>query len=648
MPTILFISHPQALCGVYDFGRAVFDVLRTSRKYQFVFEECRGVEDVRAAARRLSPAAVIYNHHPATIPWLTRSTTKRFRVPQIGILHEVTQQIADGASNDLFDYFIAPDPTLLLRNPIVFKTGRLIPRYDKSLPPLSETTIGSFGFGTPGKGFEALVSRVQQEFDRAVVRLSIPYATFADADGRNARAIADRCRALVTKPGIKLDVSHDFLEKDAVLDFLAGNSLNAFFYEQQNGRGISSAIDYAMAVGRPIAITRSSMFRHIRQATPPVTSEDSTLRQILANGFAPLKRYRDEWNAENLVWDYERILGAVLKTKLGRAGGLLPASLLEMSEKAPPVVRHAAAAMGETLQVAAGSAVPFLRSAKRKIGSSNAGDRLLKTLEGHESFSTLRAFGKKVLGDAKHGGSASDWVPRRAIEDDALQEKRRAGAPPYLPIRNAARLNRILDDEARALYAPAIAYLVGQMPEVMARKIARANVQQAFVLDTVLRLARSYSDPSLLCIGSYEDTASAGVMMNGFRVEEVDPVVNYDLSTYLSRPSTKRESFQIIFSTSVIEHVTDDETFVKDMEELLAPGGVGVFTCDFNDTYKAGDPLPIEDRRFYTRRDLEVRFPTLLTRSELVDRPDWKCDAPDFSYGGIPYTFATFVFRRVR
>ena len=74
---------------------------------------------------------------------------------------------------------------------MVFKTGRLIPEYHNTFRLPQITTIGSFGFGTPNKGFEKLVSKVLGEFDEAVIRLNIPYADFGDSEGLNARRIAE-------------------------------------------------------------------------------------------------------------------------------------------------------------------------------------------------------------------------------------------------------------------------------------------------------------------------------------------------------------------------------------------------------------------------------------------------------------------------
>jgi SAM-dependent methyltransferase len=181
---------------------------------------------------------------------------------------------------------------------------------------------------------------------------------------------------------------------------------------------------------------------------------------------------------------------------------------------------------------------------------------------------------------------------------------------------------------------------------MMARKIPEANIQQAFVLDTVHQFASQLSHPKMLSIGSYDDTAAAALKRLGFRMDEVDPVFNYDLSTFCTRPSTVKESYDIIFATSVLEHVQDDELFMKEVVDLLAPGGVAVLTVDFNGTYKPGDSIPHEDFRFYTQNDFRQRFSAVLKNCSWVDAPNWDCPDPDFTYAGHKYTFATLVFRK--
>jgi hypothetical protein len=631
-PTVLFASHTASQCGVYQFGLHVAEALKASQKYRFAYVECDGANDYSAALDSHKPVAVIVNYYPSTMPWLDRRILGQRSGPKIGVMHEVTQKNADAATDDLFDFHIAPDPTLLLRNPIVFKTGRLIPHYQNQHAVPAVPTIGSFGFATHGKGFERLVTEVQQAFSQAVIRLSIPFASFSDRDGKQARAAAERCRSLMVNPGVRLEVNHDFLGDEDLLNFLGQNSLNAFLYDYQNGRGLASAVDYALAVQRPIAVTRSSMFRHISSISPPVTVEDSPLSEILARGFAPLSRCRKEWTSENLVWDYERIVGAVL-------------SAVDKSPQSKSV-RDARRA----LQATARRILSSVHLVKTIVNRSASGEKVIKTLERQPALVKALSFLQAGLAGKSRVGfvrAQPDWVPDPA--QSTASTPRPASIPGYDPA--AVRVdgfNRILDQTASRSYQPTIHYLFQHMPGIMSRKIPEANVQQAFVLDTVVRLVSGKEQPAILSVGSYEDTASGCLLRSGYSVDEIDPLLNYDLATYMTKPTCRRASFDVVFATSVIEHVADDGQFLKDMEELLAPGGVCVLTCDFNDQYRPGDPIPHEDRRLYTRRDLLERLMPFASRSELVDPPQWDCPNPSFIYGGCRYTFASLVFRRVR
>ncbi len=209
-----------------------------------------------------------------------------------------------------------------------------------------------------------------------------------------------------------------------------------------------------------------------------------------------------------------------------------------------------------------------------------------------------------------------------------------------------ARFNCILNDDARVHYKPTIKLLWRLTPEMMRRKIAEANVQQAFVLASVEHVASEFENPKILCVGSFEDTAAAGLNALGYTIEEIDPAINSDLDTFYRAHPEKHESYQIIFSTSVLEHVADDELFVGQINDLLAPRGVAIMTCDFNDQYKPGDLLPPTDVRFYTKRDLSMRLMAAMPGCRLIDQPIWNCDTPDFTYAGLHYTFASFVVRK--
>lgn len=600
MKTVLFVTHKKAQCGIYEFGQNIFNVLKNSGLYKFVKVECSSLNDLTLEIDKHSPSLIIYNYHPSVLPWVaTKVAPRLYRnniisipIHQIGIIHEITQNIADTAtiyrrkylpgtriklSNSLFDFYIAPDPTLLLRNSKVYKTGRLIPEYQNNFPLPAIPTIGSFGFGTPKKGFEKIVTIVQQEFDEAIIRFNIPSADFADKEGINAKLIADKCRSLLTKPKITLNITHDFLTDNEVLDFLAQNTINVFLYEDTGNRGVSSAIDNALAVKRPVAISDSTMFRHLFDVIPSISISNNSLPTIIGNTFAPLQKHYNEWNAENLLWEYERIVSSILNTK------------------------------------------------KQTIKSSiqSAVKRFFSLPE--QKFSWLR-----------NTDSANE--DNMAITNSFYD-------PVVIPPK--ASLNRILDNSARELYKSVIDKLTELVPKTMSKKIAEANVQQAFVFDTVYRQLKNYTNPKILCVGSYEDTAAMSLKKIGIEIEEIDPVLNYYLQEYITKPSTQKNSYDIIFSTSVIEHDPDDESFIKCISDLLAPGGIAVLTCDYNDQWKIGDPKPEVDARLYTQKDLRQRLLPLMTNCNLIDSAQWDCPNPDFNYlGKYQYTFASIVVKK--
>jgi SAM-dependent methyltransferase len=133
----------------------------------------------------------------------------------------------------------------------------------------------------------------------------------------------------------------------------------------------------------------------------------------------------------------------------------------------------------------------------------------------------------------------------------------------------------------------------------------------------------------------------------GFPIEEIDPMINYYLQDFFTKPTTTKNSYDIVFATSVIEHDPDDESFVKCIADLLAPGGMAVITCDYKDGWKSHDPKPAGNERFYTKHDLQNRLLPLMKDCHLVDEPQWDCPNPDFNYlGKYQYTFATFVLKK--
>ena len=104
---VLFVSHKKAQCGVYEFGKTITDVLQDSKHYQFIRVECSSLPELQNAIEANTPDVIIYNYYESVLPWIAtrigagvyRNNIASIRIPQIGIIHEITQQVADSATN---------------------------------------------------------------------------------------------------------------------------------------------------------------------------------------------------------------------------------------------------------------------------------------------------------------------------------------------------------------------------------------------------------------------------------------------------------------------------------------------------------------------------------------------------------------------
>lgn len=592
---VLFVNFAVSNCGVHHYGENLFSVLASSKRFSFEYADILNLEDLDLAVERGGFVAVLVNYHPQTLPFIQIDMPRRYAIPCIAVMHEMTQTEADNMPRRIFQYYVMGDPTLRQNNNYVFSTGRIIPRYENKNPLPAITTVGSFGFSVGSKGYQRLVDAVQEEFDEAIIRINIPANGIIDQDGGEARRQIDLCRARLWKPGIQLKATHEFFDNAQLTDFLATNTLNAFLYDYVPQAGISSSTDHALAARRPIAITQSIMFRHLLDLQPPITIENSCLKEIISNGTRAFNHLLREWAPERICVRYEEIIAEVASHEDLATTTITESSTMIAKSK-------------------------ILKTGKRIMKLFR---RVVRSILRRSVQYVLRPFIFSVK-----SAVLNLWI--------------------FLGLKKPRnKFNRILDDYARIEYAGTISRLTGFTPEIMAKKIPRANVQQAFIFDAVRSFAPKFANPKILCVGSFEDSAAVSLKHLGYAVEEIDPVINQlDLKGFYRLPTTKPRTYDIIFSTSVLEHVKDDEQFMMQMADLLAPGGIGILTCDFKEGYKVGDPVIAGDYRFYTKQDLLQRVLAKLKDCTLVDSPQWDCSSPDFDLGGFKYTFATLVFRK--
>ena len=295
---VLFVNHSAAQCGVHQYGLNIATQLRTIAGVRLHYQTASSANDFIEAYKSLRPAAVIVNHFHATMPWFTPEVAREIEVPRLGFLHEMTPDLVESLDNSLFDVHLVSDPTNRSSRPDVFHSPRLLPDFCNYAAEPIVPTFGSFGFGIANKGFEECIDRIQAEYDEARIIFQMPFNDVIDRSGaHHAKATAERCRKRVLKPGITLEIHHSFLKTRALLKFLGSNTANIFLYDESLHRGLSSVLEFAVAARRPLVINRCQMFRHVSSLVPGISLHDRTIREIVAEGIAPLVPLYNEWSA---------------------------------------------------------------------------------------------------------------------------------------------------------------------------------------------------------------------------------------------------------------------------------------------------------------------------------------------------------------
>lgn len=257
---ILFIQRKSTNCGVADYGKRLFSILKPAMDITMC--ECEAMPDLTGYD------IALWNYHHATMPWADCSNKS---VKHVALFHEAFQNITP-------DVWI---PVSELARPLPEKVD-----YDGYWENDDTPVIGSFGFGFTDKDYIGIAKMVKREFEEAILKLHIPFAEYGDADGSQAVNRALECKIVLSGTGIKLKVEHKFMPPDELVEWLSENDLNFFNCLPTQGRGISSSIDYALSARRPIAISNSEMYRHLPRE---ICVDNISLPRLIEKGIEPLR-----------------------------------------------------------------------------------------------------------------------------------------------------------------------------------------------------------------------------------------------------------------------------------------------------------------------------------------------------------------------
>lgn len=324
---VLYINPTEKLCGIYQFGYRVYKHLANSKKLELHYAEPTSFDHFVQIFETIKPAAVLYSSNGTTVPWAYDPRVVELPAVHVGVSHEPEQCMLEPGWNQFgldyfngpaFPYWIGHDPTLQIpEGSRCFKAGRPISRFEYTDPP-EVFTVGCQCFGFPHRGHRSVVDAVNREFDEAVIRFNMPNSRWGDPDGSQARATAEACQRLVTKPGIRFEATFDFFEtEEEIIAWVAKNSMNAYFYDvwpRPHGmRGVASSPDLSISARRPCLVNESAMFRHLHSSFG-IFPNQGTIQQLYQHSVQTkaAEQLYEAWTPEQMIADYENMFERII------------------------------------------------------------------------------------------------------------------------------------------------------------------------------------------------------------------------------------------------------------------------------------------------------------------------------------------------
>ena len=307
---VLFLNHSKTACGVYQYGLRLYKILKKTDDINYIYKEIESRDEYLNLLEEYNTVQIIiYNYHVSTMPWLFNSEKSKLN---IGITHEVnTAGPGFDYVNNLFNVFINIDnkiPRPIFEDieniqPIISKQviKDLIEYKEEGVP-----IFGSFGFGFTNKGFDKIVKYVNEQYDKAIIKLVIPMPYFDPNKDKNNFLVRESCYNSNYKEGIKLMICHEFFTNEELLLFLKSNTANIFLYDYMEGRGISSTIDYAISVKKPLIISDSYMFRHIY--SDDICIYKNNIETCMKNSLEHCKKFLVEYSHKNMIRTFKNII----------------------------------------------------------------------------------------------------------------------------------------------------------------------------------------------------------------------------------------------------------------------------------------------------------------------------------------------------
>ena len=298
MAKVLIVNPPDPVCGVAAYGSSLNSILQGSKKNEYTIRHWGGAIFDKADI-------LILNYHEKLFPWLNDKAILQAGIPCMAI-----------GGHDCYPDFAALKFILNCDSTSKYTERNIpLPRPVKKFSPLPDpeiVTIGSCGFDFSSKNYQHVATVVAQSYDAAKIRLHIPSHPSGEGIHNIAHIVKQQLWAL-NKPNISVEISTDFLSDDELIAFLSSNTANVFLYPpfENEKRGLSSVIDKAFAARKPIAISDSTMYRHINMEDKFLLSRHS-LKEIISFGTDHIKPFWEAHSEERLIETVDKAIDECL------------------------------------------------------------------------------------------------------------------------------------------------------------------------------------------------------------------------------------------------------------------------------------------------------------------------------------------------
>lgn len=298
----LFINNKKAKDSIHESGYMVYECLKLSQKYELDYIEI----DEQNRNIHTGYDFYFFNYHPVTMKWLNTKKLKKHLSTVITMILEVLPGDAFVMCPEKdFNIYCALDPTIpSKKNLYAFprpleKVNTILPEVNNEIP-----VIGTFGFATRGKGFEHVVEAVNKEFDKAIIRINIPFGDFVPDSKEYSDYLTDLC-IKTAKPGIEVRVTHDFMSKEDLVKWCASNDLNCFLYDR-NFPGLAATTDQAIITAKPLSVSDNNTFRHITAYLPPYPK--FSLKDSIERSVEFVRQMKTDWTQEKFAQRFEEVI----------------------------------------------------------------------------------------------------------------------------------------------------------------------------------------------------------------------------------------------------------------------------------------------------------------------------------------------------